>query len=184
VVGVGEGEGGAEEPEGPFLGQGPGVGEDDRDGRVADLDGGEQLGDEAGAGVFELEDVGVAVLDDHRSARQAGEVGELVGEAAVDERAGEISQALALDRGDELGVEADAVVACRQRLSAGGGLLAGEPVGVAFPGVDQDLELGVSGGAAGGHPDAGPGLAGGARTLPEDPVGRAGQHDSASRLSW
>ena len=43
------------------------------------------LSDEAGTGVFELEDVGVAVLDDEGGAGQPGEVGELVGEAALDQ---------------------------------------------------------------------------------------------------
>ena len=65
------------------------------------------------------------------------------------------------------------------------GLLLGELVGVALAGVDQDRELGEPGGAAAGDTDPGPGLAGGARGLPEDPFAAtldAGEHELGAVL--
>jgi hypothetical protein len=86
---------------------------------------------------------------------------------------GEVGQALAFHHRDDLLVEGDAVVADGQRTALGGCLLVGEPVGVALAGVDEDAQLGQAGGAATGDADAGSGLPGGARGLPEDRLATA-----------
>lgn len=56
---------------------------------------------------------------------------------------------------------------------------------VALAGVDQDREFGEPGGQAAGDTDPGPGLAGGARCLPEDPFAAAldaGEHELGAVL--
>ena len=65
-------------------------------------------------------------------------------------------------------------------------LLLGEFVGVALAGVDEDRELRELGGAAAGDADPGPGLAGGARGLPEDALAAAldaGEHELGAVLA-
>src|SRR5262249_58456016 len=91
-------------------------------------------------------------------------VGELTGEGA----GGESGDGLAFEDRHDLAGELDAVVPGGQGAASGAGLLAGEAVGVTLSGVDEDDELIQSGGSPGGHPDAGPGFAGGAGRLPED----------------
>jgi hypothetical protein len=76
-----------------------------------------------------VEEVGVAVLDDDGCPVQGGQLGEGVGELAVDQPAGEVGDGLAFDDGHDLVVERDAVVAGGQRVAFGGGVLAGEAVG-------------------------------------------------------
>ena len=71
-------------------------------------------------------------------------------------------------------------------MALGARLLLGELVGVALAGVDQDRELGEPGGEAAGNADPGPGLAGGARRLPEDPLAAtldAGEHELGAVLA-
>jgi hypothetical protein len=99
--------------------------------------GGELVGEEAGPDVGVVEQIGVAVLDDDGGPVEGGEFGEGVGELAVDEAAGEVVDAFAFDDGDDLVVEGDAVVADGQGAAFGGGVLAGESVGVALSGVDE-----------------------------------------------
>ena len=77
-----------------------GVGEDDRDARVADLQAGELVGEPVAVDVFELEEGAGSGLDDDRGERELGEPLELEGEAAVGERGGEVVEALALDGGE------------------------------------------------------------------------------------
>src|SRR5215216_5863512 len=155
VFGFDVGEGGAEVAEGPFLGEGSSVAEHDGDVGVADLDACEKLGHEAGGHPIDLEQGRVAVLDYDRGAFDGGELGERVGEVAVDEPADEIIEALAFDDSDDLVVKGDAVVTGWQRLPLCRCLLAGEPVGVALAGVDEDGQLLESRGAAGGDAHAG-----------------------------
>ena len=69
------------------------------------------------------------------------QLGERVGEVAVDESSREIGQALPLDDCDNFTIDGDAVVADGQSPSLGTGLLAGEAVGIVLPGVDEDSEL-------------------------------------------
>ena len=80
----------------------------------------------------------------------------------------------------------DAVVAGGERVAFGAGLLLGELVGVALAGVDEDREVRELGGAAAGDADPGPGLAGRARGLPEDPLAAAldaGEHELGAVLA-
>ena len=66
-------------------------------------------------------------------------------------------------------------------------MLLGELVGVALAGVDEDREVRELGGTAAGDADPGPGLAGGARGLPEDPLAAAldaGEHELGAVLAW
>lgn len=133
-----------------------------------------------GLDVVELEQVGVAILDHDRGAWQRGEVGEEVGELALDEATGEVGQGLALDGADDLAAEAHRVVPGGERVTADGGLLMGEAVGVALSGVHQDLKLAVATGPAGGKANPGAGLGGGASGLPEDALASAldaGKHE-------
>jgi len=123
--------------------------------------------------VLELEQVGVAILDDHGGAREACHVGDRVGELSVDESANEIVETLALNDGDDLVVVGDAVVAGGQGAALGVGLLLGELVGVALACIDEDREVRELGGSAAGDADPGSGLAGRARGLPEDPFAAA-----------
>ena len=95
-------------------------------------------------------------------------------------------KALALNDCDDLLVVSDAVVAGGERLAMGAGLLVGELVGVALAGVDEDRDLREVGGATAGDADPGPGLAGGARGLPEDPFAAAldaGEHQLRAVLA-
>jgi len=110
LVALRERECGTEEAEGPLLCQGARLGEDDGHGGIADQDSREQLGDEARGDMLELEDGRVVVLDDDRCPGKAGELGEHVGEGAVDERAGQVREALPLDARDHAVAECDAVV--------------------------------------------------------------------------
>jgi hypothetical protein len=72
------------------------------------------------------------------------------------------------------------VVAGGKRSTLGARLLVGELVGVALARIDEDGEVSELGGATSRHADPGPGLAGGARRLPEDPLATAldaGEHE-------
>jgi hypothetical protein len=95
--------------------------------------------------------------------RQVGREAELAGRPRGDQ----IRQGLAFHRGHQAPVNHDAVVTGRQRPGHGAHLLAGEPVGVALMGVDHDLQLGDTRRPGGGCAHLGPGLAAGARRLPE-----------------
>jgi hypothetical protein len=134
------------------------------------LDGGEQLGDEAGLDVGEFVDLRVAVLDDERGPGKGGELGEGVGERSLHEGGAEIGQALALDHGDDLAVERNAVVAGGQPATLGGRLEPGEAVGVALAGVDEHRQGGEGQRPSGWHAYSGSGFTGGGRALPEDPL--------------
>jgi hypothetical protein len=129
-VGLDVGESSSEETGGPLLGQWPGLAKDDRHGRVANLNTGQQLGDEARRHMLELEDVGVAVLDHQRCAWQGRQLGEQIRQAAVDQAAGQISECLALHRSDQPAVHLDPVVAGGQGSTRKVGLLPREAVRV------------------------------------------------------
>ena len=173
------GERGAEEPICPFLGQWSRFGEVDRHGRVADGERGEHLRDEPGLREVELEQVGVAILDHDRRSRERGDVRERVGELPVDQPANQVVETFALHNRDDLAVVRDPVVASRKRPALGARLLLCELVWVALAAIDEDREVREIGGAAARDADPGPGLAGGARGLPEDPLAPtldAGEH--------
>src|SRR5215213_5826862 len=100
------GHGRPQEPVRPLLGQGPGVAEHHRHGRVAHGQGAEQVGHEPGLDVLQLEHAAVAVLDHHRRPWQGGQLGQQVVQAAVDQGAGQVVQGLAFHH--------------RQQVAAGG----------------------------------------------------------------
>ena len=108
-------EGGGEVAVGVFLGELARVGEDDRDGRVADLQAGDELEQPARLDVLMVKQRAVAFLDDDRGDGQRGELGERVVQRSVDQRLGEVLERLALDGGDVLVSVADGVVADGQR---------------------------------------------------------------------
>nr|WP_244918303.1 hypothetical protein [Mycobacterium xenopi] len=66
------GVGGGEEPVGVFLGELAGLAEHDGHVRPADLQLGEPVGDHRGPDAVKLEQLRVAILDDHRRARERG----------------------------------------------------------------------------------------------------------------
>src|SRR5271169_1104769 len=141
-------QGGTEEPEGPLLGEGTGVAENDRHRRVAHLKGPDQVREEARGHVRDLEESGVAILDDQGCVGHCGEFGKREAHAAVDEGAREVLHRLALDDGEYLAFVLDAVVARRKGTTKGARLLACEPEGVALPRVDGDREVLRSRGAS------------------------------------
>ncbi len=95
-------------------------------------------------------------------------------DAPVEQRPGEVGDALALDGGDEPAVDDDAVVAHRQGPACGRHRPAGEGPRVALARVDEDLQVRQPGGPRRRRPDVGPGLLAHRARLPEDDVaGRA-----------
>ena len=147
---------------------GGGVGEDDRDVGVADLEAGELIGEPGAVDVFELEEGAVAGLDDDRGEPEFGEPLELEGEAAVGERGGKVVEALALDGGEQPPIRGvDGVVAGRDRRAHSACALVGDAVGVALAGIDGDRD-GLGEGASARDAAAGVGGAGGLLGLPED----------------
>ncbi len=70
---------------GPFLSERAGLAEDDGDVRPADLALGQPVSDQCGAGSVLFEDLGVAVLDDHRGAGQGGELAQGIAQPAAGE---------------------------------------------------------------------------------------------------
>jgi hypothetical protein len=93
------GERGGEEAVGPVFGEAAGVGEDEVDFGVADLEPGELVGEPVAVDVLELVKSRVAGLDDDGGERELGESLQLEGERSVRERGGEVVEALAFDRG-------------------------------------------------------------------------------------
>ncbi len=96
VCGVGEC--GSEEAVGPVFGVAAGVGEDEVDFGVPDLEPGELVGEPVAVDVFQLEQRRVSRLDDKGGERDLGESLQLEGEGSVGERGREVVEALALDR--------------------------------------------------------------------------------------
>src|SRR6266540_6716410 len=85
---------GREKAVGPVFGVAAGVGEDDRDARVADLETCELVGEPIAVDVLKLEQGAVAGLDNDCGEREFGEPLELEGEAAVGERTREVLETL------------------------------------------------------------------------------------------
>ena len=102
--------GGGQVAVGPFLGQAAGLAEHDGDVGPTDLAFGDPVGDERGPDPVLLEDLRVAVLDDHRGAGQGGELAEGVAEPAAGQTGDQVGHGLAFHRGDEDSVDDDAVV--------------------------------------------------------------------------
>jgi hypothetical protein len=106
------GECGGEEAAGPVFGVAAGVGEDEVDVGVADLEAGELVGEPVAVDVIELVKGGISGLDDDRGERQRGESLQLEGECSVGERGRKVVEAFPLDRGQDRAVRVlDRVVA-------------------------------------------------------------------------
>src|SRR6266545_6962118 len=164
----GVGECGGEEAVGPLFGVAAGVGEDEVDFGVADLEPGELVGEPVAVDVLQLVEGRVSGLDDEGGERELGESLQLEADRSVGERGREVVEALALDRGEDRPVwAADRVVAggngCPDRFYR----LLSEAVGVALAGIDGDRDR-LGEGASAGDPAARVGGAGGLLGLPED----------------
>src|SRR6266545_5296403 len=164
----GVGECGGEEAVGPLFGVAAGVGEDEVDFGVADLEPGEVVGEPVAVDVLQLVEGRVSGLDDEGGERELGESLQLEADRSVGERGREVVEALALDRGEDRPVwAADRVVAggngCPDRFYR----LLSEAVGVALTSVDGDRDR-LGEGASAGDPAAGVGGTGGLLRLPED----------------
>jgi len=131
---------GSEEPIGPLLGELPRIGEHDRDLGVPNLQPGEPVGDEGGRNVFELEQGGVPPLDHDRSPSDLAQPLHLEGHGSVGDRGHEVLEGLPLDDRDRLRAVGDPVVRGRKRHALRLDVAAGEPVGIALPGVDENPE--------------------------------------------
>src|SRR6266566_1569976 len=94
----GVGECGGEEAVGPVFGVAAGVGEDEVNFGVADLEPGELVGEPVAVDMFELEQGRVSRLHDNGGERELGQSLHLEGECAVGDRGGEVVEALPLDR--------------------------------------------------------------------------------------
>jgi hypothetical protein len=79
------GVGGGEEPVGPFLSESAGLAEHNGHAGPADLQFGQAVGDYSGADTVKLEQLRVAIRDDHRRARERGQVADLVAQLAAGE---------------------------------------------------------------------------------------------------
>ena len=114
----------------------------------------------------------VAVLDDDGRPRQRRQLGHRVAQRAVEQAARQIGQGLALDRGHDLPVDLDGVVARRQPAALGVHVpapgLPGEAVRVALVAVDEHGQPLHPLGPPGRQRHVRPGLPGRARGLPED----------------
>ncbi len=167
---TGLGERGAEIAIGPLFCQRPGATEDDGHGGVTDLQGAEEVGDKTGRGKGKLEDGRVSVLNHDRGVRKGCHLSQRVGQAAVDESAGQVSKAFAFHHGQNVALVLDAVVADGAGTTRCCGLLAGEAERVTLPGVDADDEVVKARCAPGGDPDAGARCPGRLWCLPENPL--------------
>src|SRR6266498_1753755 len=90
----GVGECGGEEAVGSVFGVAAGVGEDEVDFGVADLEPGELVGEPVAVDVFELEQRRVSGFDDNRGERELAESLQLEGERSVGKCGGEVVEAL------------------------------------------------------------------------------------------
>src|SRR6266566_8440356 len=88
------GERGGEEAVGPVFGVAAGVGEDEVDFGVADLEPGELVGEPVAVDLFQLEERSVSRLDDKGGERKLGESLQLEAERSVGEGGGEVVEAL------------------------------------------------------------------------------------------
>jgi len=164
----------AREAVGPFLGELPGLAEDDRHVRPADLDFRQAVGDQCGPDPVELEDGRIAVLDHDRGPGQRGHLGQGVAELAAGQAGYQVNQGLPFHRGDQPPVVDDPVVTARQRPPEHGGLLPAEPVRVLLVAVGHDLQVRDPGRAGRGGAHVRPGLLAGPGRLPEHRVPAAG----------
>jgi hypothetical protein len=100
---------------GPLFRELAGLAEDDRHHGVSHLQLGQHVGYDGGPDVREPEDAGVPVFHGNGSPRQGGEFGEREPEPAAAERADQIGEALAFNRGKQVTVVGlDRVVAAGQ----------------------------------------------------------------------
>ncbi|CFE49854.1 Uncharacterised protein [Mycobacterium tuberculosis] len=130
------------------------------------------------------EDLRVAVLDHHGGPWQRGQFGQLVFQVAVQHARSKVRQRFTLDGRHELAGHFQAVVAAGQGFPRRLRGFVGKGVGVAFVGVDDDVQLGDAGGAGGGGAHARPRLFARFGALPEHHLAAArhGVHQLRSVL--